>query len=67
MRVATGYSAVGNFVQLYRTQGGIFTTPGDAYTTPVEMWVKAFGTWLSREQISIYFLLQDPRILPSIR
>lgn len=32
------------------------------------MWVKAFGTWLSREQISIPFLsFQDPRTLRSVR
>lgn len=35
--------------RMYRTQGGIFTTPGDAYTTPVEMWVKAFGECRSAE------------------
>ena len=36
---------------MYRTQGGIFTTPGDAYTTPVDMWVKALGA------SSFHFLL----------
>ena len=39
---------------IFRTQGGIFTTPGEAYTTPVEMWVKAFGEYVSRKYFFVF-------------